>query len=44
MIKIIKILFDDFAYEKFICADFKMEYVSKSINILKSEQTSVKRL
>ena len=35
MIKIIKMLFDDFAYEEFICADFKTEYVSKSIIILK---------
>ena len=31
----------DFAYEEFICADFKREYVSKRIIVLKSEQTSV---
>ena len=42
MIKITKMLLDDFAYEEFICADFKTEYVSKSIIILRSEQTSVK--
>ena len=35
MIKITKMLFDGFAYEKFICADFRTEYVSKSIIILK---------
>ena len=35
MIKITKMLFDGFAYEKFICADSRTEYVSKSIIILK---------
>ena len=42
MIKITKMLLDDFAYEEFICADFKTEYVSKSIIILKLGQTSAK--
>ena len=42
MIKIAKMLLDDFAYEEFICADFKTEYVSKSTIALRSEQTSVK--
>ena len=42
MIKIRKMLLDDFAYEEFICADFKTEYVSKSTIAQRSEQTSVK--
>ena len=42
MIKITKMLLDNFAYEEFICADFKTEYVSKRIIVLKSEQKSIK--
>ena len=42
MVKITKMLLDDFAYGEFICADFKTEYVSKSTIALRSEQTSVK--
>ena len=42
MIKITKMLLDDFTYEEFIHAGFKTEYASKSMIILKSEQAPVK--
>ena len=42
MIRITKKLFDDFAYEEFMCADFKTKTVSGKLIILKLEQTSVK--
>ena len=42
MIKITKMLLDDFTYEEFIHAGFKTEYASKGMIILKSEQAPVK--
>ena len=42
MIRITKKLFDNFAYEEFMCADFKTKTVSGKLIILKLEQTSVK--